>query len=313
MAFTPRDYSFWVKVATRASVSVALILIVAKSAAWYLTDSAAMLASLADSSLDTVASLFTFFAVRYALVPADKEHRHGHGKAEALAAFIQSILIFISAILLIIHSLQQWSAAETVQRVDAGIYVSILAIILTSVLVTLQHKAIKNTNSAAIQADKLHYTSDLLLNSAVIAALALSAWGWWWADSVFAMGIAVYLLWNGSNIVHDALHTLLDRELPEDERTLIITTIKETAGVRGFHGLRTRSAGPTRFIQCHIELDDDLTLKQAHDIADDTEHRLQDLFESTDVLVHMDPQSIIMDATTPSPTGSPRFTIQPPR
>lgn len=312
MAESSRDYSFWVKIATRASVSVALILIIAKGTAWWLTGSASMLASLTDSSLDTLASLFTFFAVRYALVPADKEHRHGHGKAEALAAFIQSILIFISAILLIIHSLQQWSAAETVQRIDAGIYVSILAIILTSVLVTLQHKAIQNTSSAAIAADKLHYTSDLLLNSAVIVALALSAWDLWWADSVIAIGIAAYLLWNAVQIARGSLHTLLDRELPEDERQLIIKTIRETIGVQGFHGLRTRSAGPTRFISCHIELEDHLTLKQAHDIADDTEHRLQDLFESTDVLVHMDPQSIIMDATTPSPTGSPRLNINQP-
>jgi len=290
-----RDYAFWVKLATRASVSVALILIVVKVAAWLMTDSASMLASLTDSMLDSLASLFTFFAVRYAIQPADNEHRFGHGKAESLAALVQSALITGSALLLAIHSVQQWLQGTPVQQAEIGVYVSLFAIALTLGLVVLQRIALNRTGSQAIAADALHFSSDLLLNSAVIAALVLSAYGWLWADSVFAILIALFLAQGAIRIGWQAFQALMDRELPEPEKQLIIDTIKAVPGVRGLHGLKTRSAGPTRFVQCHIELDDHLNLRDAHDIADTAEVAVAQLFDYTDVIIHMDPQSVVPD------------------
>ncbi|RUO69177.1 cation diffusion facilitator family transporter [Pseudidiomarina salinarum] len=290
-----RDYAFWVKLATRASVSVALTLILVKLGAWFMTNSASMLASLTDSLLDSVASLFTFFAVRYAVVPADKEHRFGHGKAECMAALMQSALIIGSATLLLFHSAEQWVEGEAVQQPEIGIYVSIFAIALTLALVLLQRIAVKHTQSSAIAADALHFKSDLLLNSSVIAALLLSAYGWYWVDSLFAVLIAIYLGVGAVRIGWGAFQSLMDRELPDDEKERIVKTIKETPGILGLHNLRTRGAGPTRFIQCHVELDDDLSLRAAHDIADHAERRVRDLFEDTDVIIHMDPASVVRD------------------
>lgn len=288
-----RDYAFWVKLATRASVSVAFILIAVKTAAWLLTDSASMLASLTDSMLDSLASLFTFFAVRYAVQPADNEHRFGHGKAEAMAAMVQSALITGSAMLLAVHSVQQWIQGTPVQQAEIGVYVSLFAIALTLALVVLQRLAVKKTGSQAIAADALHFSSDILLNSAVIAALVLSAYGWLWADSVFAILIAVFLAQGAIRIGWEAFQSLMDRELPDAEKQQIVDTIKAVPGVRGLHGLKTRSAGPTRFVQCHIELDDFLNLRQAHDIADLAEKRVEALFEQTEVIIHMDPLSVV--------------------
>lgn len=287
------NYVFWVKTATRASVSVALILIAVKVVAWLMTDSSSMLASLTDSLLDSLASLFTFFAVRYAVQPADNEHRFGHGKAESLAALVQSALITGSAMLLLIHSVQQWIQGTPVRQAEIGVYVSVFAIVLTLALVVLQRVAIKKTGSQAISADALHFTSDLLLNSAVIVALVLSAYGWLWADSIFAIIIAVFLAQGAVRIGWSAFQSLMDRELPDNEKQLIIDTIKGIRGVRGLHGLKTRSAGPTRFVQCHIELDDNLNLRQAHDIADKAELAVANLFDYTEVIIHMDPLSVV--------------------
>ncbi|WP_417681832.1 cation diffusion facilitator family transporter [Pseudidiomarina aquimaris] len=298
-----RDYGFWVKVATRASVSVAFTLIVVKLWAWIATDASSMLASATDSMLDGLASLFTFFSVRYALQPADREHRFGHGKAESLAALVQSALITGSAMLLLVHSAQQLWQGSVVQQADIGVYVSLLAIALTLGLVILQRAAIRNTDSKAIAADHLHFQSDLLLNSAVIAALLLSAYGWYWADSVFAILIAIYLAYGAIRIGWEAFQGLMDRELPDEDKAQIVAVLSATKGIHGWHDLRTRASGPTRFIQCHVELKDELSLKQAHDIADGAEQRLRELFPDTDVIIHMDPLS-----AAPESTGFPETT-----
>ncbi|MDX1526129.1 MAG: cation diffusion facilitator family transporter [Pseudidiomarina maritima] len=290
-----RDYGFWVKLATRASVSVALLLIVVKAGAWLMTDSSSMLASLTDSMLDSLASLFTFFAVRYAIQPADNEHRFGHGKAESLAALVQSALITGSALLLFVHSIQQWVQGSPVQQHQIGIYVSLFAIVATLALVILQRIVVAKTQSKAIAADSLHFTSDLALNTAVIVALLFNAYGMGWADSVFAIGIAIFLAYGAVRIGWDAFQSLMDRELPEAEKQQILATIKAVPGVLGVHDLRTRAAGQVRFVQCHVELDDHLSIRQAHHIADTVERQVAALFPPTDVIVHMDPQSVVPD------------------
>lgn len=308
MATAKRDYGFWVKIATRASVSVAFTLIIVKLWAWLATDAASMLASATDSMLDGLASLFTFFSVRYALQPADREHRFGHGKAESLAALVQSALITGSAMLLLVHSAQQLWQGSVVQKPGLGVYVSILAIALTLGLVLLQRVAIRHTESKAIAADHLHFQSDLLLNSAVIAALLLSAYGWYWADSLFAIIIAIYLAYGAIRIGWDAFQGLMDRELPEQDKEKIVAVLSSTAGIHGWHDLRTRASGPTRFIQCHVELKDELSLKAAHDIADGAEQQLRELFPDTDVIIHMDPLSAVptppSDAVKTTPTSA---------
>lgn len=298
-----RDYAFWVKLATRASVSVALTLIVVKLWAWISTDASSMLASATDSMLDSLASLFTFFSVRYALQPADHEHRFGHGKAESLAALVQSALITGSAMLLLVHSAQQWYQGEAVAKPALGIYVSIFAIALTLALVLVQRVAIRHTQSKAIAADHLHFQSDLLLNSAVIVALGLSAYGWYWADSLFAILIAIYLAYGAIRIGWEAFQGLMDRELPEPDKEKIVAVLKATEGIHGWHDLRTRASGQMRFIQCHVELDDHLSLRAAHEIADGAEQELRELFPETDVIIHMDPLSAVPARRETKPTS----------
>lgn len=283
------QYDFWVKLASRAAVATAFTLILIKLAAWMYSGSASMLASLTDSFADALASIVNFIAIRYAIVPADKDHRYGHGKAEPLAALAQSAFIMGSAFLLLFHGGDRLINPTPVNHAMMGIIVSVIAIVLTFALVVLQKRAVAATSSTIVEADALHYKSDLLLNSAVLLALVLSQFGWWWADGLFAVFIALFIGRQALDLGYRSAQSLLDRELDADKKLLIVQALEQDPRINGFHDLRTRESGKTTFVQCHLELDGQLTLHEAHSIADAAETRVRQLFEDVEVLIHQDP------------------------
>ena len=283
------QYDFWVKLASRAAVATALTLIVIKFAAWMYSGSASMLASLTDSFADTLASIVNFIAIRYAIVPADQDHRYGHGKAEPLAALAQSAFILGSAFLLFFHGGERLINPVEVQHATLGVVVSVIAIALTFALVMLQKRALAATSSTVVEADSLHYKSDLFLNAAVLLALVLSQYGWWWADGLFALLIALFIGQQAVGLAYRSVQSLLDRELDDETRDKIAEIAKLDPQVRGIHDLRTRESGKTMFIQFHLELDGDLSLHQAHKIAVATSERLRQEFVESEVIIHQDP------------------------
>ncbi|MBV7416757.1 cation-efflux pump FieF [Aeromonas encheleia] len=288
-----QQYSRWVTLASMAAVAVASLLITGKLIAWLMTDSSSLLASLTDSLMDVSASLINLFAIRYALAPADNEHRFGHGKAESLAGLIQSAFISGSALLLVMHGISSLLNQVPVQRLEAGLWVSAGSILLTLLLVGFQRWVVQRTNSVAIKADMLHYRSDLLLNAGVLLALVLAGQGWFWADGLFAILIGLFLVWGAVQIGYESVQALLDRQLPEEEQARIMALCCAVEGVHGVHDLRTRQSGPTRFVQLHLELDDQLPLVKAHQIADEAELAVRQSFERMDVIIHMDPISVL--------------------
>jgi ferrous-iron efflux pump FieF len=285
----PLDRAGLLKLASVASVMTAGFLIVAKLIAWYVTGSVGLLASLVDSVMDSIASLINLFAIRYSLQPADAEHRFGHGKAEPLAGLAQAAFIAGSAIFLIFHAIDRLRLAQPLEHVGVGVGVMVLAIVLTLVLLAIQHYVIRKTDSTAIRADSLHYATDLLTNVSILLALYLTTLGWTWADPVFAIAVAIYIFYSAFHIGHDAFQQLMDRELPAD----ILQKIQETAmshpEVTGTHEMRTRQAGHTRFVQLHLELDEDMSLKRAHEIADEVEMEIMAFLPGAEVLIHQDP------------------------
>ncbi|ABO25434.1 cation diffusion facilitator family transporter [Shewanella loihica] len=283
------QYDFWVKLASRAAVATALTLIVIKLAAWLYSGSASMLASLTDSFADALASIVNFIAIRYAIVPADQDHRYGHGKAEPLAALAQSAFILGSALLLLLHGSDRLINPTPINHAMVGVVVSVIAIVLTLALVLLQRRALAKTSSTIVEADALHYKSDLFLNSAVLMALVLSQFGWWWADGLFAILIALFIGQQAVDLGYRSAQSLLDRELDADTKLKIVQAIEKDPRINGFHDLRTRTSGKTTFVQCHLELDGRLPLVEAHAIADAAEARVRSLFEHVEVLIHQDP------------------------
>jgi ferrous-iron efflux pump FieF len=279
--------------ATYASVTVAATLIVSKLVIWDMSDSVALLSSLIDSSLDVMASLISLFAVRQALMPADKEHRFGHGKAESLAALGQSLFVGGSAVFLVFEAGGRVLRPQEIDNGIAAISVMVLSLVMTLVLVQFQRFVIKETGSMAIAADSLHYTADLLVNGGIIIGLiAVTAFGWTLADPLVALAVALYLIITAWRIALCAMDMLMDREFDDSAREEIHSIILSHPEVKSMHDLRTRSAGVHSFIQLHLELDGDLSLSEAHRISDEVEKLVSEKFENAEILIHEDPEGL---------------------
>jgi len=279
--------------ATYASVAVAMVLIAVKFAAWLDTGSVALLSSLIDSLLDLVASIVNLLAVRHAMTPADREHRFGHGKAEPLAVLGQSAFIIGSALLLLAEAVRRMIAPAAVHNPPAGIAVMVFSIAVTVALVFYQRHVVRRTGSIAITADELHYRGDLILNGSVIAALVLGGiFGLDILDPLFGAAIGVWIIYSAARLARLSLVQLMDRELPDDEREKIREIALSHPEVAAAHDLRTRVAGPTAFIQIHIEMDGGMSLTRAHEVSDEVEMRLRTAYPHAEIIIHQDPEGI---------------------
>ena len=279
--------------ATTASVAVAALMIAIKLVAWILTDSVSLLSSLLDSVLDAAASVLNLMAVRQAFVPADREHRFGHGKAEPLAGLGQAAFIGGSAVFLFIEAVHHLAQPALPAHSAVGIAVMAAAIAVTLGLVAYQRYVIRHTGSLVVSADELHYRSDVVLNGSVILSLAVSsATGWPYADPLFGIAIGLWIIYGAWQVAQKALVQLMDQELPDAERTRIRSIAQAHPEVTAVHDLRTRAAGPTAFIQVHLEMDGSMTLAEAHRVSDEVEAALLKAFPHTEVIIHQDPSGI---------------------
>lgn len=281
------------KLATRAalaSVSVALLLLGLKAWAAWSTASMAMLGSLADTGLDLIASLVTLAGVRIAALPADSDHRFGHGKAEALVALFQIVLITVSAGWIGYRSVERLVAGATTGAAELGIGVSLVAMAATLLLIAYQRHVVARTGSVAIATDRVHYQSDMLLNGSVIAALMLDQFaGLVGADAVFGLVIAGWLLIGAWRASSRAIDQLMDREWPEEQRAAFLAAAAEYPELVGLHDLRTRTSGSNHFVQFHVWVPGEWTVQHAHDRIDVVDLALQKRFPGTEILIHLDP------------------------
>ena len=280
-----------IQLASSLAVIVALSLIGLKTYAWLATGSIALLGSLFDSVLDFSISFINFFVVRHALTPADDEHRFGHGKAEALAALAQALVISVSAILLIMQSVDRFFNPQPISHGLIGIVVIVIAIVATLGLVFFQRKVAKSTGSLAISADSAHYEADLYMNLAVILSLVLTIYAdFALADPVLGGVVALMLLMSAREILAKSSKQLMDHEANDETRCNIERIIGAHPEVRSFHDLRTRHSGTQLFIQAHIELDGEMSLFRAHKIAEEVEVALLMQYPGADVILHQDPE-----------------------
>ncbi|MEN9360364.1 MAG: hypothetical protein RL095_1899 [Verrucomicrobiota bacterium] len=276
--------------AARASVAVALILIVAKLWAWRATGSVTLMASLLDSLLDAFTSIITLLAVRYSLQPPDEEHRFGHGKAEAIAGLAQAAFIMGSAVAVLWNAADRFIHPRELEHTGLGIGVMLLSMVLTSFLVLFQRYAIRISGSTAIEADSLHYVGDLLANAGVIVALLLEARGVPYADAVAGLLTGILIIRSAWQIISKSLDMLLDHELPAEVTCEFAGLVRCDKRILGFHDLKTRQSGTSYFFQLHIEVDGSLPLRQAHDIAEALEQRVVERWPGSECLVHLDPR-----------------------
>ena len=281
------------RLATYASVTVASILIIVKTGAWFATESVSLLSSLVDSLLDVGASVVNLIAVHHALQPADHEHRFGHGKAEALAGLAQAAFIAGSGAFLLLESVDRFIQPREITNSETGIVVMVIAIVMTLLLVGFQSYVVKKTGSVAIGADSLHYRADILVNVAVIVSLVLAAnLQWHMADPIFAILIVLYMSIGAIKIAQQSLDVLMDKEFPDQERRRIKEIAESHDQVLNVHDMRTRSSGATSFIQFHAEMPKHISLAEAHEIADEVMYMVEEAFPNTEVLIHQDPEGV---------------------
>lgn len=293
--------------AAMASVAVAMVLVMLKTYAAWVTGSVAMLGSLADTGLDLIASLVTLVAVRVAATPADREHRFGHGKAESLSALFQVSLIAVAAVAIVWRSIGQLGGRHDTTQPEFGIGVSIIAMLVTFALLGYQSYVIRKTRSVAIGADHVHYQSDLLLNLSVILALVLEAYlGVHGADPIMGIAIGLWLGWGGWRSATHAINQLMDKEWPADKRARFLAVAAKHPELKGIHDLRTRTSGAVDFVQFHMWVNPDMTIRQAHEVMDEVEAKLHAEFPDVEILIHPDPEGHV-DAVIPGgDEGKPR-------
>ncbi|MDB5699892.1 MAG: cation diffusion facilitator family transporter [Sphingomonadales bacterium] len=274
-----------------ASAAIALLLLGLKGFAASETGSVAMLGSLADTALDLIASLVTLWGVRVASEPADSEHRFGHGKAEALSALFQVFVIGLSGVAILARAVEQLIEGQETANAEYGIGVSLFAIGATMVLLVYQRHVIARTGSVAIGADHVHYQSDVLLNIAVIAALAIDQYGGVkGADPLFGIAIALWLMWGAWRASTQAIGQLMDKEWPAERRAAFLKVAEQHPELAGIHDLRTRTSGIHDFVQFHVWMDPKMTLDDAHRVMDEVEEKLMLAFPGTEILIHPDPE-----------------------
>lgn len=287
------EYNKLVKRAANLAIVVAVSLIFIKAFAWWKTGSISILAAMTDSVVDLFASLTNILVLRFALQPADEKHAFGHGKAESLAALAQSAFISGSAVFLLLQGTHKLTNPELISQSEIGVIVSLISIMATALLVAYQRYVVRLTQSPAIEADSLHYQTDLFMNAAILVAMLLNGAGFVYADALFAIGIALYIAFSAVKMFWEAVQTLLDQALPDEDIALIQEIASQHPNVLGVHDILTRRAGAVRFIQLHLELDDHLTLLVAHEITDSLEQKLLAAFPMSEVIIHQEPTTVV--------------------
>jgi ferrous-iron efflux pump FieF len=288
---TPAETAALTRRVTLMSVGTAAVLVSIKFAAWLASDSTALLASMADSGLDLVASLVTFGAVRYAAVPPDAEHRFGHGKAEAFASLVQAGLVFASAALIAREAVGDFLNPHPLRQEGWAIAVMVVSTVLTAGLITAQTRVLKKISSVAVAGDRAHYASDLASNLIALFGIAASAWlGLNGLDAAAALAVAALLLWGAIGVFREASNQLMDRELPDEARAKIVRLATADPRLTDVHQLRTRASGPYVHMQMHVDLDPQLSLEAAHQVIVAAEKRILEAFPAADIIIHADPR-----------------------
>ncbi len=280
--------------ATLVTTSVSFSLVILKLAVGLVSGSVAVLASAVDSLLDFIVSLFNAFAVRGSEKPSDENHNYGHGKIEGIAAMVEGLFILASAgfvlwraILRLIHP-----TPLNAKGVDLAVAAMVVSMLASWVLVAYLNRAGKKSRSLVLEADALHYRTDVWSNGAVLLGMAVIRFtDWLAADALIAIGIGLYIAWAALPLIRKGLDMLLDHALPEELSAQILeTAIGHSSLVNGMHELRTRRSGEINFVEFHLVFNEDIALGVAHRVADEIEARIRALEKSQWIInIHLDP------------------------
>lgn len=275
---------------TLAAVLVSTLLVALKTGGWASTNAVSLLSSLADSFFDVLISCINFFALRYALKPADEDHRHGHASIEDIAGLAQFAFISGSMLFVVIRAIEQFITPTPIAAPEYGMTIMVISLLLTACLLVYQRAVHKRTGSLIVHADSLHYLGDVMMNASIIFSLAVVHFiQIEWLDPLLAIIIAIYVLREAWQVGKRAFNNLMDHEMPDDQKAHIVEIVESSTGIENMHKLKTRYSGTKVFIQMHIGIAKNTSFVDAHDITDKLEHRLAERFPGADIIIHQDP------------------------
>ena len=276
-----------------ASISLAVLLSGLKLFATIASGSLAVFSSMIDSVSDVLGSAITFIAIKYSTRPATDHHRYGYGKAEAVSALVQAFFVAGSGLFVLYDAFMRFFHPRVLDETPLAIAIMVFSLIATLFLITYQKHVAKLTQSQAINADSAHYVVDILTNASIILSLTIvKFFEIYWFDTLTALVIAVYLLFNAYQLVVEAFDVLLDRELSDEIRQNIGYIISRHDFVKGFHDVRTHSLGNEYMIEIHLELDGRLSLFETHQLSDKVEAAIMEEYPNAQVIIHQDPSGV---------------------
>lgn len=277
----------------RLSVFSNIFLVIMKITVGVFSGSVSIISEAAHSAIDLVASLIAFFSVRVSNLPPDKDHPYGHGKIENISGVAEGLLIIVAAVWIIYHSIHSLIANEPVQYLKWGIVVMIISAVVNFFVSRRLYKVAKETDSIALEADALHLKTDIYTSVGVAFGIGL-IWltGWHILDPIIAILVALFILFEAYNLIKSAFNPLLDNSLDQDEVNAITKIIEDfTNNCIGYHHLRTRRSGPYKYIDFHLEVPDNMTVRESHDLCDRLEEKLKENINTVDINIHVEPKS----------------------
>ena len=272
------------------SVFAAIFLTGSKLVIGILTGSLGIMSEALHSGLDLVAAIITYFSVRISDKPADKDHHFGHGKVENLSALIETLLLLITCTWIIYEAVSRLVSGETHIEVTYWSYI----VVITSIIIDINRsrmlsRAAKKYNSQALEADALHFSTDIWSSAVVLFGLICSNFGWYFADAISALGVAIIVLFVSYNLGKKSIDVLLDKA-PQHTIAIVEQTLATYPEVKHFHNLKIRTSGADTFIKFNIHLEPDLTLLEVHSLCDKIEKELGSLISRSEIYIHPEPQ-----------------------
>jgi cation diffusion facilitator family transporter len=280
------------KQATVIASVVATILTIVKFVIGVASGSVAVLASAIDSLLDTVISIFNFFAIKKSEEKATDRFQYGKGKVQAIAAVIEGTIITLSGLYIIYESIQKAIYGKETALLTPAIVVMIFSIAVTFLLVEYLLGVAEKTDNIVIKSDALHYKTDLLSNGVILFSLMIVYFtGWDIVDTIFGFGIGIYIIYSAYEIIQEGVFILLDHAIDAKMVIEIESLIQEHPLVNSYHWLKTRTDGSNNFVEFHLVLEPKMTLLEAHTISDQIEERIKRLDENKSWIItpHYDP------------------------
>lgn len=278
-------------VASIVSISVAVILTIVKGVAGFSIGSLALLSSAVDSTLDILSSSINYFAIKKSEEPPDEKHPFGHGKFESLATFLQSTIIFISGIFILYKSYEKFITKGKVDNIDSGLYVMIFSLVSTAALTLYLRYVARKLDSSILKADAMHYEIDILSNAGIlISFFFIKYFEFHVIDPIISAVISLYIIYSAINLKIEVSKDLLDVELSESVKSDIIKILNSFNNLHiDYHKVRTRKSGSQKFLDLHLTLCKELSISDAHKIADTIERKLKSNIKDLDITIHIDP------------------------